>query len=228
MFTDQKAIDFFSSTMILAKINAEIDTLSKQKYKVSGYPTTVLINKAGEEVDRLIGYAEVDEYIETLVNYSKGIGTLDDLLSQANTSEDRELFLEIANKYKYRGGSAEAETWYNKVIAAGEPHDSISGESRVAVADMYRRTKDYDKSLAAFKAIAGEFDGTSFGMDADIYIAIVYKKMEKIDKAIEAFEKYIEKYPDSEDVSYATGQIEKLKNPPEQEAEDEAEEEAEG
>lgn len=217
MFKDQKAISFFSNDMLLTKLNADVDTLTVRKYRVTGYPTTVLMDKSGREVDRLVGYAEVDEFIETLLNYPKGIGTLADLLNQAESKEDRELYYKIARKYKYRSGSEEAENWYAKVIELGEPRDSLSGESRIAVADMYRRAKEYEESLAAFVTIAEEFKGSSFGMDADYYIAIVYRSMGNTTQAIAAYEKYVEKYPQSEDVDKARKNIERLKNPPREE-----------
>lgn len=213
MFVDAKAIQFFTSDMILAKVNAEEDTLTAQKYHVNGYPTSILLNKSGEEIDRVVGYAPPEEYVQTFVDFSNGIGTLDDLLGQAETSEDRDLFMQIGDKYKWRGSNDNANSWYTKVIAAGEPLDSLSGEARMAQADMYRRDKVYDQALQAYKKIAGEFK-TYHGMDAVIYQAIVYGQMNDTATAIAAFESYIEQFPESEDVEYAQSQIEKFKNPP--------------
>lgn len=213
MFVDAKAIQFFTSNMILAKVQAEEDTLTAQKYHVNGYPTSILLNKSGEEIDRVVGYAPPEEYVQTFVDFSNGIGTLDDLLGQAETSEDRDLFMQIGDKYKWRGSNDNANSWYTKVIAAGEPLDSLSGEARMAQADMYRRDKVYDQALEAYKKIAGEFK-TYHGMDAVIYQAIVYGQMNDTATAIAAFESYIEQFPESEDVEYAQSQIEKFKNPP--------------
>lgn len=213
MFVDAKAIQFFTSDMILAKVQAEEDTLTAQKYHVNGYPTSILLNKSGEEIDRVVGYAPPEEYVQTFVDFSNGIGTLDDLLGQAETSEDRDLFMQIGDKYKWRGSNDNANSWYTKVIAAGEPLDSLSGEARMAQADMYRRDKVYDQALQAYKKIAGEFK-TYHGMDAVIYQAIVYGQMNDTATAIAAFESYIEQFPESEDVEYAQSQIEKFKNPP--------------
>lgn len=213
MFVDAKAIQFFTSNMILAKVQAEEDTLTAQKYHVNGYPTSILLNKSGEEIDRVVGYAPPEEYVQTFVDFSNGIGTLDDLLGQAETSEDRDLFMQIGDKYKWRGSNDNANSWYTKVIAAGEPLDSLSGEARMAQADMYRRDKVYDQALQAYKKIAGEFK-TYHGMDAVIYQAIVYGQMNDTATAIAAFESYIEQFPESEDVEYAQSQIEKFKNPP--------------
>lgn len=216
VFTDPKVVDFFTNEMLLAKINAEVDTLAKAEYRVSGYPTAVLIDRGGKEVDRLIGSEPAEEYIKTFVDYSNGIGTLADLLHQAETSEDRELYYNIATRYKYSGLPTEAESWFGRVIETGEPTDSLSGMSTLGIADMYRRAGEYDKSLAAFLAMANDFQGTTFEELADIYTAIVYEKKADTAIAIEAYQKFIDKYPESEDVEYAQEQIDKLQNAPEQ------------
>ena len=213
MFINDTAIDFFTSNMILAKVHAEKDTATSNRYHAKAYPTSLLVRKNGEEVDRLVGYAPTQEYIKTLVDYSNGIGTLEDLLNRAETATDRGLFLQIADKYKYRGQGPEAQTWYTKVIASGEPLDSLSGEARMAFADFYRRDKDYPRALEEYQKIAAEFT-TYHARDAVLMQAIIYRKMADTAKAIAQFEKYIEQFPQSEDVEYAQTEIEKLKNPP--------------
>jgi len=218
VFIDDKAIEFFTDKMILVKINTEQDSLVSDKYHAKAFPTSILLKKNGDEVDRLVGYAPTEEYLRTLVDYSNGIGTLDDLLGRAETEEDRSLYLEIADKYKYRGGSAEAETWFARVIEAGEPLDSLSGEARLSLADLYRRAKDYDKAMEAYQKIADEFE-SYHAMDAVIYQAIVHKQKGDTATAIATFESYIEQFPESEDVEYAQGQIEKLKNSTEESGE---------
>lgn len=226
MFIDQKAIDYFSNKMVLAKINAERDsswindqgdtvvtavkTAVSLDYHISGYPTMVLVDGEGTEIDRIVGYMEVDDLIKTLDDYQNGIGTLADLLSKAEGAEDRALFLEIADKYKYRGAPDEATNWYEKVVEGGDRKDSLSGESRMALADMLRRAKDYDSALKAYKSVAKDFKKTAFGADAQIYQAIVYRSMGDTTEAISAFESFIENNPESEDVEYANKQIKKL------------------
>ncbi|MDH4157972.1 MAG: tetratricopeptide repeat protein [candidate division Zixibacteria bacterium] len=208
---DQKAIDFFTTEVILAKVNAEVDSLLAQEFHISGYPTSVLVGEDGEEIDRIVGYLEVDDFLKTIVDYQNGIGTLDDLLARAELEPDRELYLEIAEKYKYRGGSDEARNWYQKVIDAGEPTDSLSGEGRMSLADMLRRAKEYEQALEAYGSIMKDFSGEMIAQDAEIWRAIAYRQMGDTTQAINAFQEYIEHYPESEDVEYATKQIDKLK-----------------
>lgn len=198
--------------MIFAKINAEkADSLIAKQYKVSAYPTFVVTDSKGEEIDRIVGYLPAEPFMETVSNYIQGIGTLADLLAKAVDSTDREIFYEIADKYKYRGGPEEAKIWYQKVIDAGDPKDSLSAESRFSLADMYRRAKDYETAASAYQAIKADFTGTTFEQDADIWTAIVYRQQGDTTKAIGAFEQYVKDYPESEDIDYATRQISKLK-----------------
>ena len=197
--------------MILAKFNAEVDTAVAKRYHVSAYPTTVLVDKSGEEIDRIVGYLETDEFLTTLDDYQKGIGTLPDLLNRAQTETDRSLYFEIADKYKYRGAPEQAQEWYDKVVATGEPTDSLSGEAKMALADMERRAKNYDEALEKFKAIMTDFAGTQAGMDAEIWKAIVYRLKGDTAQAITGFEQYIRNHPESSDVDYAESQIAKLK-----------------
>lgn len=210
MLINDTAIEFLTNEMLFAKINAEEDTLIAQKYNAKAYPTFILADSDGNEIDRIVGYMPTQEFIKTMRDYTNGIGTLDDLLAQAEKGADRSLYFEIADKYKYRGDGDDALNWYEKIIAEGSPTDSLSGESRMALADMYRRDKDYDKALKAYQAVADDFKGTSFEEGADVYVA--YTTMTKGDTtaAIASFESFIKKYPDSEENEWAEKQIKKL------------------
>jgi thioredoxin-related protein len=208
---DKKATDFFSTKVNLVHVNAEKDTLLAQKHHVSGYPTLVLLGTDGQEIDRIIGYMEVDEFLKTITDYQNGIGTLADLLNKAQTTPTRELTLQIAEKYKYRGGLDDAKVWYQKVIATGDPTDSLSGESRMSLTDMLRRDKQYDAAIESFKGVMEDFAGKSFAQDAELWIAIVCRQKGDTTSAIKGFEQFIEHYPKSEDAEYAKTQIDKLK-----------------
>ncbi|MBD3258482.1 tetratricopeptide repeat protein [candidate division GN15 bacterium] len=207
MFVDEKAIEYFTSDAILVKINAEEDSLVAQEYHIMGYPTTVLVDKDGNEVDRLVGYAPTEDFIGILDDYTRGIGTLAHYLDSAKSVEDRSLYFQIADKYKYRGESESAEEWYMKVVAASETPDSLAGQSRIALADMFRRSEEYDKALEAFASIEEDFDGTPFAADAAIYQGIVYRAMADTAMALTAFEEVAKNYPDSDYSEYALRQI---------------------
>ena len=214
VFVDADVIDYFSNEMILAKINAEVDSTLAREHHISGYPTAVMLRADGSEIDRIVGYMPADAYLKTIKEYEQGIGTLDDLLSRVDDEGDRAMYYEIADKYKYRGGSEEAIDWYGKVIEVGEPTDSLSGEARMAIADMHRRAKEYDEALTIFANVKEDFGTGRFAEAADIWTAIVYRIQGDTTAAIAAFEAFAEEFPESGDIDYVNAQIEKLKNPP--------------
>lgn len=198
--------------MIFVKLNGKKkDSLLAREYNIKGYPTFVLTDKHGEEIDRIIGYMEADEFLATIDDYNNGIGTLADLLSRSEGSDDRVLFIEIANKYKYRGEPKTASDWFVKVIEAGEPTDPLSGEATFSLADIKLRDKDYEGAIEGFKKLKEDFKGTQFEELAGIYIPYSYTQLNDTAKAIEGFEMFIKEFPDAEDVEYATNKIKELK-----------------
>lgn len=211
MFRDQRAITYFTDEVILAKINAEVDTALAARLKISGYPTAVLLNAEGNEIDRIIGYYDTEEYLQILRDYEKGIGTLDNLLTRAESeSDNRELAFEIGDKYKYRGGGELAVEWFDKAVSKENPLDSLSGVSRLAVANLYYRAKDFDLALGSYDQIKDDFKELPAGEEADLWGGIVYRKIGDTTQAISRFEEFIKQFPESEDVEYAQEQIGKL------------------
>jgi thiol-disulfide isomerase/thioredoxin len=213
--TDPVAIDYFTNDMILCKINSDTDTLLAKRFDVLGLPTTVMVNKAGEEVDRFVGFDSAAAFVQAFKDFANGIGTLQDLLTKAQDSQDRILYWNIADKYKYSGRLTEAETWYNKVIAAGEPLDSLSGQARLACADGYLRNKDYDRALAAFAQIVADSERICCS-GGGLLSRLRESAKGDTAAAIAAYESWLAKYQaaDSGEIDYVTNRLAALKNPP--------------
>lgn len=163
-------VEFFTNEAVYAKINAEEDTMVSKAFKVMGYPTFVLTNSKGEEIDRIAGYLPADEFLQTIDDYRNGIGTLNALLEEAKTSDDRELYFQIADKYKYSGDSRNGQIWFMKIAATGEEKDSLSGEAYMAIADMFRREDRDDEALETYKKIVIDFEGTDFEPRGMLYV----------------------------------------------------------
>ena len=199
--------------MIFTSIDAEkADSLVAKNYNVSGFPTFVLTDSKGKEIDRVVGYLDADPFLEQIKNYMNGIGTLDDLLAKVKESQDRTLYFDIADKYKYRGGSDDAKSWFEKVIADGDKTDSLSGEASVSLADMALRNKNYEKALTDFATIEVDFKGTQFAETSILYSAYIYRaKMNDTTKSISEYERFAKTYPESKDAEYATNKAAELR-----------------
>ena len=210
---DSAAIEFFNNEAALVKINAKEDTALSAEYHVSGYPTLVMLGTDGKEIDRLVGYIPPKPFLRTFRDYAQGINTLEDLLTRATKKVDRELFMEIGKKYKYRGGVLDATYWYKTALEEGDQLESLSGECRLELADMHRRSNDYDTALADFAAIIKDFSGLHAGGQAEIWTAIIYEKTDDTTKAVAYYEAFIKNHPNHKDAKYCEKQIAKLTAP---------------
>lgn len=193
VMTTDKAIDYFTNDVVMAKVNAEVDTALARKFGVKGFPTFVLTSSSGEEIDRVTGYLPVDDFIKTMSDYQKGIGTLQAVLDDALKNEDRSLYYKLADKYKYRGDSENARLWFDKILS-GADKDSLSGEASMAIADMMRRNKKDDEAMAAYKQIIVDYAGTDFEGKGMLYVGHSHRRVKEFGNAIEAYNSVMEKY----------------------------------
>ena len=60
-FTDSSVVDF-SREFIWAKVDARADTQAARSFQVFGYPTVILLDPSGQEMDRIVGYLRPVKY----------------------------------------------------------------------------------------------------------------------------------------------------------------------
>ena len=194
VLTDQKAIDFLAKDVVFAKINAEVDTNVSKAYKIMGFPTFLLTDANGQEIERIAGYLATDDFIKTVNDYRNGIGTLGALLEKSKEGTDRNLYFEIANKYKYRGDTKSAKDWFDKIVASGEKNDSLAGETYMAIGDMYRRDKNNEQAMAVYQQVVKEFVGTPFEGQGMLYVGHTHRRLNEFDKALAIYNEVRAKY----------------------------------
>ena len=212
---DSSVVTFLNDSFVVAKVNAEVDTSDAQKYSVMGYPTTILFDSKGDEIERIVGYLPPDEFLETVDNYMHGIGTLDYYLAMADTAGTTDVYFAIADKYNDRGKTDDAKTYYEKVIKTDPDNkDGFTDRAMISLGNIMRGAKDYDGAVKEFGQVIKNFKETESAADAEIWTAITYRQKGDTTKAIQWFEGFLKNHPESSDTSYAMAQIEKLKNPP--------------
>lgn len=211
VFVDSNAISYFSKSAVLAKVNAEVDTALASKYEVSAYPTLIVAKASGEEIDRIVGAPSAEELIKTIGDYEKGIGTLAADLRLAATDTSIALKMKIAERFKYRGKPADAEVWYGKVLAGAKSTDSISGQVRMELADMYRRAKNLQKAESTYRSVMTDFPGSEMARDAEYLTANAFRRGGDTTRAIMLFEQFIKNHPGTKDAELAQKRVNEMK-----------------
>ena len=215
------AVAALSEKIIFAKINGGQDTVAREKHSIQGYPSLVLLDSAGQEIDRIGGFLPPDEFVITINNYLQGIGTLDYYLAIADTGSTPEIDFALAQKYGDRGLFDKSEEYFQKVIKTNKNNEgSFTSASMMALADISLRLDRYDEAIARYNMVKKKFPDSTTVNDADIYIAICHREKGDTTAAIKAFEDFLINYPNSPDSSYAQKQIDRLKNPPPPEEEE--------
>ncbi len=82
-----------------------------KKYGARGFPTLVIVDAAGDEVDRIVGYLPPDKFVPEIARIARGEGTLPALRKQvADHPDDLGLALDLADKLSESSGDAALES----------------------------------------------------------------------------------------------------------------------
>ena len=98
-FSDKKIIDFANNYLISLKIDAEKGSgpKHKEKYRVRGYPTIIILDSSGSELDRIVGYLPPENFLKELNRIKNGTNTLSDLqLKYLKNSDDITIQIDLS------------------------------------------------------------------------------------------------------------------------------------
>jgi len=155
VFSDDEAGKFINSQFISLKVDGEKGEGPEllKKFNIPGYPTILLVNQNGEEIDRLVGFdGNKEEWMQTLKDYLEGKNTLQDYLSRLETEgDDVNLNYELAEKYVYREEEGKALKYYQRVVEL-DPADEMGfqNDSRYQIATLQMRINDNPEPLREF------------------------------------------------------------------------------
>ncbi len=223
-FIDPAVVGWIKDNVIFTKVYGKKKDGSRTAFTdsagVRGFPTYILLQPDGTEIDRAVGFMPAGEFLETFQDFSAGRNTLDDYLNrlkQNSASSDSSespagLNYQIANKYRWRGDTKSAERYFQSVIQLDPDNkEGFTVESAYALADMARRDYDYELAIRRYQDLIDSYSKSEYLPDFYIYQAICLKDAGKTQEAIDRFTEYIKLFPESEDVKYAQDKIESLR-----------------
>jgi len=211
-FTAQNVINL-SKDIIFVKTEAKKDTVISHRYNIAGFPTVILMNSSGEEIDRIYGYVMADTFVTIIEDYLLGINTLDDVKKKFEANpQDVELAFRLADKYEGRRAYDSASLYYSKIVEL-DPEDQKgkSDDALYSLASLELRKKDYLKALDAFKYFMQKFPKSEMAADAELYIPYCYAKSGDTTQALELYQKFLTSHPDSPDTEWVQDKIKELK-----------------
>ena len=199
---------------MLVGLNVDETPQYRKQFAVAGVPTVVVAKAGGKEIDRTFGFMKTADFITTVENYAKGIGTLAAMSAAEDKHADDPAFLfELGEKYFAHSHFDAADERFAAVIKL----DSSNAAGRADDAQMYRakvyqKSEEWPLAIAFCNALLKRWPKSDRAADAMIYAAWYSAKAGKTGDAIRGYNDYLARWPNGEDAGFAREQIKKLKD----------------
>ncbi len=210
-YTDPEFIRF-SERFTMVKLNAEKDTLTAKSYRVGSYPTILVLQSDGTEIDRVVGYSRAPGFIAQVDDYLAGKNTLASMVAAESTNVSNPQFeAMLADKFFEHGLYADASVRYLRVIAM-DPHN-VSGrvpDLFMSLARLSRKEKDYTAARGYAQAVVDRYPDSDAYRSAILEVGINYKRAGDLKQAQKVFLGFAKRFPDDEDAAWAQEQADTL------------------
>jgi len=116
-----------------------------KRFHVRGFPTLILLDAQGEEIDRQSGYSPMPDFLKTFQDFAAGVGTLKAFQAElAAHPADHVLALKVARKEADRGdGEASAARLKAIVEADAQNASGVADEAQAELAlQAFMRSRD--------------------------------------------------------------------------------------
>lgn len=207
VYSNPKVYEFANANQINYKIDAEKGEGVEfaKKYKIKGYPTVLFLDGDGNEIDRVYGYYPAKDFYEMMVDFNKGVNTMNSLTAVLEKDPDDILAnLKIADKYISLGKTDDAKKHLDKIIEI-DPQN-LSGKEDDA---KYKLASISDKEtiIPNLEAFIKNYPGSDMIKDAYITLAESYYYVkEDVPDAEINFKLLLSNYPDDPYVILSYGQ----------------------
>lgn|SRR5574341_683034 len=200
--------------LIFAKLNAETNRDLGLKYNVTDFPSLILLNPKGEEIDRIVGFNSSKELVKKINNYLNGKETLADYERKIKKdSLNIGLNFRLGEKFQERGQWNEAEKYYYQVLKS-DPKNSKS-KSDLALfnlAIIQIKNNDFDQAIGKLDQLKNQFPKSDILVSSELYRAFCYAKKGDKSKAASLYESFLKQYPNYPHSASISEELRKLKS----------------
>ena len=172
-----------------------------ERYHVVGYPTVLLLQPDGVEIDRMFGFMPAEEFSSTIDGYQQGTGTIAQLRDQvAAEPTNLDLVYELGYRSTIRGETDEAITLLTQVVEVDADNGLGLRSQAHFVLGKYlylRGAGDTSAALEQFAIIIDQFPDSLEASQVPFQSAIALCRSGDETAAREAFDAILAADPDS-------------------------------
>lgn len=158
--------ELVAKDMIPIKIDSASSSASvfKRDYPVTGLPAIIVIDSDGQEIDRVSGYMNKDEFLNEAAVLRSGVDPIPDLeASVAKAPTNSVLMVELLSKYLNRKREKDAEALLARILAADPKNAAKQSEKALGEIGRYYSyfRQDLVKSDGYWRQIVERFPTAS-------------------------------------------------------------------
>jgi thioredoxin-like negative regulator of GroEL len=206
------AVIAFSGDLLWARVDADEDTVAAKRHRVFGYPTTILLDPSGEEIDRIVGYLPPKPFLAQIHSYLAGRGTLAAMLEQiAAAPQNMQLKFQLGEKYHQRGFWEESLAVFEEVIRLDpENQAGLADDAMTHQGEALRRLKRIEEAVARFRQLQERFPESEMATEAELEIGYAYQSAGRTDEAVAVYQGFLRQHPDHRHGDWVKRQLEEL------------------
>lgn len=203
VYTNPEVAAFANNYQINWKIDAEkgegVD-LAK-KYSVTGYPTIVFVDGNGDEIDRIIGYLPVKDFLPSMKDIVNGKNTTKSLQAKLKENpNDAEANYRLGKKLLESGNTQEAKECMQKVINADPSNNAGWTDNAELITAQIAGGKE------GILAFISKYPESELRKDALIFLAETTLENNDYETGEKYYKELFEKYgKNDEDINFNYG-----------------------
>ena len=199
-FVEPRLVQKMANKYVWLKLNTETeeDGIRLQKeFAILTYPTVMVLDSQGEEVDRVDRFLPAAQFTERVASFGS---SPDSLLSLRRKVQEQpnsvSAWYALAEKLLSRNNYAKAGLTFAKVAELDpENHEGKTESSQYNVALCLASQEKFVEAILELDALEARFPKSNTVADAKVLRAQIYRCCNKLDEAQALLREYVDKYP---------------------------------
>jgi tetratricopeptide (TPR) repeat protein len=211
LYVNQAVVDSLAGFKCVS-LDADRDTIACAEYDIRLYPTIIVMDAYGGEIDRMVGYHSPDEFLRRLSSMKLRDALVSEMFSREERSAgDVRFLMDFADLLRNVGTYRAALLRYER--AAGLDKDNRLGifeEASYAMAECNLLAGEYAEAGDRFRYFASSNPVSERCSEGVMLGALCYERAKERRAAIEMLETYL-RGPDGQFDGFAAERLRKLR-----------------
>ena len=194
VFKDPESGNFINHHFVSVKIDGEKGEGPEimDRFNITGYPTILVLDADGNEIDRIVGFGEKQEFLTILNDYINGVNTIAYWQKKADENpEDTQALIVVAEKLWEKSDFAAAVPYYEKLASVTKDDEQLQ-VTHLRLAE-YALTNDDVQPFK--KLLAGNTLNEDYRKSANLRMLSYYRKKGDQPNLIQTYDVLIKENP---------------------------------